>query len=291
MKLYFLAMLPLLTNPMALNNQDARTAPSRPQEVEFRFFPPDALTYTTVAESSIRKTQGAGETESDRGLIESKVTITRSQEGYVFKTEPQKMAIFHNELQIDNPLAKAIQGSVVSVEVNPSGEIMSLKGYEDLEERLKKDFKTTQVKNLMATINIDSLSQQAEQAWRRQVGGLIGRKVKVGDVWTRTESRFLGTDEVVYDKIITFKSLEKCGGKECVRLHFDYRISSEKKELQDVSSPVRKVGGQGEMLIDPGTMLIHSETSVQSFQLMSKTPYGPRLMNIMEKRSYQSLFP
>jgi hypothetical protein len=309
MKICSLIIVPLLLITPAIEDPQRNLAENDSVGIEFRFNPPAGLTYATQAESTVRISRGSVEPEVNKGLVTTKVTVAKSENGFIFRSEPKQIKIINNGREMYNPLARVIQSSILTIEVNPRGEILSLKGYEDLAERLKKEFKAQEIKDLMAKVDLNTLADQAAKEWQSRLQGLVGHRVKAGDAWVEIERTLLSTgDSIAYYKVVTVKEKEKCGEAECVRLRFDFQTDRQKLAEQDeslldklpsesnedalaIKQSSTKVSGWGELIIEPATMLIHSAHSLRRYQLLSETVDGARLVtSIMEKKEYTTQF-
>lgn len=309
MKSLLALFVPLLMFNVALSDQKGAVPVSEVKQMEFRFNPPDGIKYTTTAEYTVRTSAGDGETQVDHGILSSKTTVTKFDKGFIFKTEPQTITISHNARELNNPLAKFIQSSVVTIEADPNGKILSLKGYEDLAERLKKEFKGQDISDLIGKIDLNALTDQAAGEWNRRLRGLVGKKVDVGQRWVEMESYVLPTgDKIVYFKLITIKGQEKCGDKDCLRLRFDFTSdrnslgqdsaidatmlpSSDQPEVQVIAQSPNKIKGWGEMVIEPMTMLIYAENQLKTIILVTTTTDGVKHQTTLtERKKYQTHF-
>jgi hypothetical protein len=309
MKVLITLLLSLLMVNIALSAPEGTVPKKQDQQIEFRFNPPVGLSFIATAEYTVRISQGGTESQESKGTIVSRTTISKSDKGFIFKTEPQTIILSQNEQEVKNSLAKIIQNSVVTIDADSQGKILSLKGYEDLEERLSKEFPEKQVKTLLGTVNVNSLSKQAADEWDRRLSGLVGRKLNIGQRWIEMKSEVLATGEkVVYYQMSSVKGKEKCGPKECVRIRYDYTTdrksleliygsksqalsAEDQEEAQAIAQSPNKIKGWSETVLDPNTMIIYLENLLRTINLGITTSDGVRHQSsVMEKKKYQASF-
>jgi hypothetical protein len=277
------------------------------ERIRFQFNPPVDVLYQSTAYSHITMDMGMAGQQSSEGTVVSNIKISKTEGGYLFVTEPVSVVIKRNGDVIRDPLTQLIQESVLSVEADREGKVVSLSGYENLEKNIREKIPAEKVQALTALIKVQELSSKAAAEWESRMEGLVGTDSRLGDAWIDAREYHLPTGEtVVYYARTKIESKQPCGGRDCVKIVFRY--STEAGDLEapgqtvtrkpsalldkDEARPGLKIRGFGSRVLEPDTMMIHSEISQKIIEVAAPEAVpGMPSMKITEKNEYHCAFP
>jgi len=282
-----------------------RAADLQAGNICFRFNPPSGVHYQATAYSHITMDMGLAGQQTSEGTVTSDIKITRTNDGgYLFVTKPVSVVIKRNGDVVRDPLTQLIQESVVSIKADAQGKVVSLSGYENLERNIREKIPAEKVQSLMNLIKVQELSSKAAAEWESRIEGLVGTEAHLGDAWVDAREYPLPTGgKAVYYVRTKIESTQPCGNQECVKIVFRYATEAADLETEGrtggrnpsakLSPDPRKAGlkirGFGTRILEPDTMMIHSESSQKIIEIPA-TAAAPS-MKITEKSEYRCTFP
>jgi hypothetical protein len=279
------------------------------KEYEFAFNPPPGLTYTSTGRSLIRKKIEKGTRSTEEGVIRSQVEVKKTPKGYSFTTQTLEMTIHRDGVKVEDPIAELLKAIPITIETNAYARILEMKGYDELVAKIKELISQQAFHALAATLSESALKDKARREWNEQYSGLLFRKVKIGDRWINREEWHDSTSQQIgYVSVNTVEGLEPCGPRECLKIsrHFLSDIEAVKKlvdaELMSkadiewdtitAKNNGATVFGQGELVIEPSTMLIHSELFTRTWENIDIVDpiQGKQKGTMVEKKDYRCEF-
>lgn len=250
--------------------------PLSAQEITFTFHPPDSITFLQI--QTIVKNTDMGQMDTIDEVVElvTRMTITRTMDGYSVTATPLSITATRNGQPVDDPILALAQNIVVDYHLDKSGKLVKIGGYERLKDIMREIIPAEICEALSAVLNEEALKQRDAAEWNRRIGNFVGMRAIPGDSWAAIDSIPIPTGEHV-----TFYSLTRHGGQaecdnhQCVKLVFDYNSDASAltalandslggllgRAADSFSSGTSeaRIVGSGQRLIDPSTMLIYYE--------------------------------
>jgi hypothetical protein len=272
----------------------------------FRFNPPDGTTYVQTLRTN--KTTSLGTLGTRTDVIESrtKVVIAKSPRGYSLVARPLSATMTRDGKKVDNPIFSALSEVVTTYELNPHGQILAVLGFDTLLSKMKASLPPNAPQALSSVFSEEALITKEKAEWNGRIGSFVGRKARIGDVWTSTDRYNLPTGgSIEFYSATKIAGKAKYRGRDCVRVQFAYNSdagalkSFTGKILKDLARSMKaatvrlgagsaSITGGGERLIDPATMLIYSETLTRTIKLPMVVPgQGTLPATVQEKRAYR----
>jgi hypothetical protein len=283
------------------------TALSQEKEYEFTFNPPDGLTYVSSARSVIRKKIEKGSRATEEGFIQSRVQVTKTAKGYAFTSQTLDMTIHRDGVKVEDPIAELLRSIPITIEVNSYARIMEMKGYDELVVKIKEIISQQAFQALAETLSEEALKEKARREWNEQYSGLLFRKVKAADRWISGEEWHDSSGRTLgYVSVNTIEGLEPCGPRDCLRI--SRRFLSDKDAVEKIAGAElvknttdidwaavtaknegATVFGQGYLVIEPSTMLIHSEGLTRTWENIDIIDpiQGRQKGTMVEKKDYR----
>jgi len=260
------------------------------QEVNFRFNPPDDLTYLQKFSSTKTKKIDDGQTQIDIVNSDAKISFLKTADGYEVKAEIISMKMERDGQVIENPVWALMQKLVFTYHLDSTGNLMEITGFDEFADWMKQSLPPEAVKALSKVLNKEALLNKEIAEWEGRIGLFIGLTVNIGDTWTDTTDFVLPNGEtIIFYNTTIIDELVEFNGKNCVRIKFQYtsdpeNLSSVVKEVvEGVMSAVsdtavkldvstNEIIGEGERIIDPSTMLIQWETIKRTIKMIMSIP-------------------
>lgn len=260
------------------------------QEFTFRFNPPDGISFVETSKLTRITDTGTLGKRTDVSETETRVTIRRTPTGYTVTHGPISAVMTRDGKKIENPVAALLLETEFSYELDSEGYIQDIRGFDVMIEKMKRVFPPAVFNALAPILNEEALVNKEVAEWNGQIGGLIGRTARLGEAWTSSDDYALPSGEVIrFYTVNRFAEWVKHGARDYVRMVFYYDsdpeglrgfldetvgemmeaagVTGEKPQFSGV-----KLVGEGERLIDPATMLMHSETVSRTITFESDTP-------------------
>ncbi len=209
----------------------------------------------------------------------------------------------------DNPISQLLAARPAIYVVDPEGQFVTVRGFEDIGERVSTDLPSEISGLLKNVLTEEVLVQQARNEWTSRYGRFAGKSVEIGDIWG-SQSRFdpIGGTDLPRYSVTRFEATQPCGNKHCLRLRILYdsdpdglrqeilSLFGEDPEaiLADLEigepSPDAarlRISGSIERVIDPDTLLPLDERQLKVFTRTA----GGAVLTVTESRMYEFVYP
>jgi hypothetical protein len=281
-----------------------------PDEIGFRFNPPDGISFTQVLKTTKVTDLGPLGSRTDVTTSTTRVTISKSATGYTLVATPVSAKMTRNGKAVDNPLLDVLQDVVVTYELDREGRIRAVLGLEGIADKMKKALPAEVAEMLSSLIDPKAMVEREKAEWNARIGSFVGMKAKAGDVWIGTDRFALPTGgEIVYYTATRIAERTERDGHNCVRILMAY--DSDAAALEGFAGKVgakiaeeagmtegkltvsdMKLSGTADRLIDPDTMLIYSEVDERTISGSMDVPgQGKVATKTVEKREYRFDYP
>jgi len=226
------------------------------ETVTFRFAPGDGETWTTTTATEARLElgeDGALGTQAQSLTGTARATARRREGGWTIEQTIVSMAATRNGEAVPDPVMRLMEGLTVTLALDPAGHLEGIRGFGALAERARAAFPPEVVEAMGPVLAEDALVRRETSEWAGRIGDFAGKTVRIGDAW-KSKAEFPLPDgrAIAYEVRTTFAGLVPCEGRTCVRIVFAYGGDTPKGGLGVV--------GEGERLVEPDTMRVHSET-------------------------------
>lgn len=217
------------------------------ETVTFRFSPPDGISYVETVVLTRTLEAGAAPSRTDLQKGQARVRYDKTADGWTVTGTPISMSMETDGKSIQSPILEALKGVVAVYRLDPQGNLLSVQGYEGLAETVSKGLAPEEAQALAKAFDQESILAREKVEWSSRIGDFTGKTFEIGSSWTTEAPLALPSGGEVQLRTHTTLERATCGDGDCVRLQFRYE------------SDAPKVSGTGERVIDPSTMLIHSE--------------------------------
>jgi hypothetical protein len=295
---------------MALVVASASSAAAE-DRLQFRFDPPPGTSFVQQVKTTMDRRMGPMGTATDVHLSRTLVTIDRTTDGFLLTARPLSSRLTRDGKEVRDPVTEALQDIVVKYRLDSDGRLVSVSGYEKLNERLQKRLPPKVFAAVSRMVNPRVLKAKELEEWNARVGDFAGKRFTIGEVLT-AEKKFKlpsGQDAVFHS---TTKIVERAPipGGNGVRVRFEYGSDPGRASGTPSKKPsarAKKKGGgeagvspeegititgKGERVIDPKTMLIYSEKLTRTMKMMVEVPGAGRVpATTRETREYVYEYP
>lgn len=246
------------------------------ESVTFRFAPPDGTTFVQTLVTT--KTLDAGVTgkRTDVQRSETRLRFDKTGDGWTLTATPISMTMTRDGQAVQNPVLEAMLGSVITYRLDAQGNIVAIRGFGEVQERLLKALPPEAAQAVAKLVNEEAMVAKERAEWAGRIGDFAGQSFELGSSWTSEAPFALPTgEEIQFYTRTEIAEKARCGDKDCVRIRFRYdtdasalgaKVGQSMNEISkeaggpEVQIKKMTITGGGERLIDPATMLIHSET-------------------------------
>jgi hypothetical protein len=278
---------------------------AEPEKVTFRFAPPDGTTFEQTLVTTKTTDLGAQGKRTDVTRAVVRLRFDKTADGYTLTGTPVAMTMHRDGQEVENPLFDVLASLTFTYRLDADGSIRAIEGYDVLADRLRNAFPDEAVfQALSKVLNAETMVAREKEDWSGRISSFSGGTYEIGSRWT-TESPFAlpNGETITFYTATELVGKEKCGDRDCVRIRFRYDTDASalgKLAGEVVSDAVKAAGAQdpglqiskskitggGERLIDPATMLIHSESLERTMRMDMATPGGTTPVTQHEKREY-----
>jgi hypothetical protein len=262
----------------------------------FRFQPEAGAVYEVVEVEEIRQTTTArAGIELERREMEARFEVRRPDSWrWAFVMTPQRVEVEDQGVMIggEHPLVKALVGSPLTIEVWEDGTVAGVGGFEEVDRKLLAALGRSGGPPMLGLTVARQMEAEIQATWAERVAPLIGREAAVGERWEQTLERPLPTGgSLQITRELTFEGWEECGPSRCARLRHVERgggaewsaaietilnqfalslcPNAERVEVLEVT-----ISGEGESLVEPGTLFTSRESEEQKVALRVRLDDG-----------------
>lgn len=294
------AVLSSVAPAVAAPEGDAASQPACGDEVTFRFAPPTGTKFSLTTETTDEQLAGA-ETRVSKSEIVSTGEIEATATGYEI-TQTVDSATGHRFGKPLSELEKVMLSSPPLTAVHDkAGALVEVRGFGAMLDQVKEHMEGQGMAlppALETIFNPDTLMRKAREEWEGRVSGLVGTTVRLCEKLESVSAFTLPSGEAMtFSQEIAFPRMEKCRFGSCVRVVQVYdadpeavlslvtsvlkdAVAAKKGDLKEFGGTefeANGISGYATRLIDPATMLIVEETSVQVVRMAAQGPDGKPL--------------
>lgn len=275
------------------------------QEIHFQFNPPDDFpAYVSTYKNTQITDMGALGKRTRVSEGKQKVTIDKTPGGYSVTFMPISLTMTQDGKPLEDPILSFIQNITVTYELDVDGQLVKIRGFEGIIEKLKASLPAELPPTVAALLSEETFINRVAQEWDARIGSYVGMEAEIGDVWAGVEETPLPMGGMMaFYSVTKLAEQVKFDDVDCVRLEFSFNTDAEelKNFMGDMSEDLAemagmeavpsvsntKIVGKGERIIDPATMLIYSETVERTIKMMMAVPgQGEVEMTSVDKREY-----
>jgi len=272
----------------------------------FSFNPGSGTIFTQTLKTTKSMNMGGMMGRSEEGELITKYSVSKTEEGYSFVSDPVSHVLTMDGNRVENPVLDVLTEVVITINTDNDGLAVSVDGYDKFIEKMRESMPPEAMQSFSSMFNEENMQKKSMDEWNERIVGIVGRKIKVGDSWVSTSKYDLPGGNTL-NSYSAFKISEKLeyGGHDCVKIEFIYNTDAEKLsefvgksvgeiiddlgtdyEISDMN--LGSITGSGERIIDPSTMLIYYEKSTRSMSMQMKAPGQQQAMEMTsdETREY-----
>lgn len=285
------------------------------EPVRFEFNPPTPLTFRETVVTTRSDSAGFGRQEKITIGTTNEIHLVGTDDGYTMTIRPEAPVEIRGGQEApiqSNPLTAAVENAVLTYTLDADGRLLTVTGYEEvlarvgeitdameeqLSDRQRRRFAETAsaVRNMLTP---EVLLNRMRVEWSGRIADFAGAELEVGETIT-SESDFPlpygGT--IRYFNAVRLEELVPCGEKQCAKIVYSYDTDADAlsdfvgRTLEGTGGPApsdARVSGGGSRVIDPDTLLIHSETQRRTIVMQVTSRQRDRTFTIRreETREY-----
>jgi hypothetical protein len=266
------------------------TEPVFGKTIKFRFNPPDSISYTQKLVTTQVQKVGQDFTQTSETESTATITILKTFEGYILRTIVESMKMSRNGKELANPLSSLMRNLVISYHLDSNGKVVRISGIDEFVEIFKQSIPPQAAQSLAGVINKEALEAKAMAEWEGQGRKYIGQTVEIGDIIIDTSEYTLpGGETITYYNSTKFSKIVKCRDDDCVVIDFSYNTNADAllKTTEDLAAKISQftedppasikfseseITGSGQIILNPATMLVESDTTERIFKMIMSTP-------------------
>lgn len=281
------------------------------EDIKFSFAPGDKTSFIQKLTTTKEKDMAEKGRQLDESISTTKITMTKTKNGWDLLAEPQSISMMRNGQKIDNPILSLLSSAVIKYKLDSDGNIIDVEGYEAFIDGISKQVPPQVFQQLSPVLNVEAMKAKEVAEWNGRIGDYIGAEVEIGDSFAATVPFQLPNGSTInYNVKTNISGVEPCSENKCVRIDqvYDSKADSVAKMSGEMVSNVTKVlapeieksnqenntasiNGSVKRLIDPSTMLIYTEESVRVISMNMNIPgAGSIPMKMTETRQYEFLY-
>ncbi|MGQ9807729.1 MAG: hypothetical protein ACUVSM_10120 [Armatimonadota bacterium] len=267
----------------------------------FRFAPANGTTWTE--ESTSRRTLLAAGLDPDEETLKVRIrySVTRSDAGYTVVADPSGFEMTRAGKPVADPVQQVVNTTRVTYRLDAEGRLQSIEGYGSVLDAALRVAPKEMARSLPATLGEKVLQEKETSAWRARIGDAIGLPAETGTGWVSEGVTPLPDGRQARYYIVTvFTGWQQQGDRKLARLKFTFGTDSGKLQAQanDLARdtvrlrlrprpvaelPGFSISGSGERLVDPETMIVHSEKSSRTIQIPLRGPKGQEMPVVLQE--------
>jgi len=304
--------LRLLLGTCSLLAASAFAQGADPEEISFRFAPPDGTRVTTTYTLERSRTVTGQPKVEDRILTRLEGRFSRTSGGFEFSQRTLSNSFVRNGQPVQDPLLSVLAGVPYKATISEQGEMLAISGFAEVEAALRASLPPAQAAAVAPLVNEAALVSRERSEWNARYAEFAGAVVKVGDVFDVEAPQPLPTGgSLTYTVRTRIPGWEPCPTGRCVRVEQVYESDAAAlaQMTQDLtrklveasggppapapspSAGTARITGSLSRLIDPRTMLIHAERVERTLTLPVPGPTGEtRSVSQHELRTYVHVY-
>ena len=234
----------------------------------------------SVLTTSTRTKRLPGVNEQDVMRLRSNNEVKAVKGGYSIDMTMTDVDVSRNGQDAPEAVMKMLEKMHLVVSIKPDGSFGAVTG---MRESLKALM--SKAPKLFKSMEAIFVTRQ-EQRWNQRMKALIGKEVRVGDVWVDKVTVKLPSERngVILQATVVAAEVP-CGSGRCLRLH-QVEDSDRERLKQTLAQIVDKVpesipsverlrdgvemSGEGERIIDPRTLDVHEDNMIRTFRVPTK---------------------
>ncbi len=267
----------------------------------FRFAPGNGLSWTE--ESVSRRTLLAAGVDPDEDVLKlrTRYTVTRAGDGYLMVADPSGLEMTRGGKPAADAVQQVVNTTRVTYRLDAEGRLRGIDGYGGVLDAALRVAPKEMARSLPATLGEKALVEKESSAWRARVGDAIGLPAEPGTGWVSEGVTPLPDGrQARYYVVTVFTGWQQQGDRRLARLKFTF--GTETARLQAMANDLARdtvrlrlrprpvaelpgfsISGSGERLVDPDTMVVHSEKSSRTIQIPLRGPKGEQIPVILQE--------
>ncbi|MEW5850181.1 MAG: hypothetical protein AB2A00_15440 [Myxococcota bacterium] len=271
---------------------------SAADEVEFRFSPPLNKPYTETQVATRVMSMGTMKRTEVR-TTKVQMTYSRKPGGYLGVAKVISAEVVRDGTPLADPMLDVLKQVTITYELNEKGVATDVKGLEDLQKRMLEKLPPDAAQKMAAMVSVDAMKKKELAEFNARTGALAGTKLKVGEGRPAEEDFPTPTGETAKLKgTTTLVGKVACGKEQCAHL----RTVTESevpmgKLLEEANKGAKgnvkldpktapRVKNTVERVVNPATLMPHSEKQVRTVTITMSTPQGPMTTEVTETKEY-----
>lgn len=303
--------LALGTVSLSLSLFSASISANEKETIKFVFSPGEKISF--IQKLSVKKEKDMGDEgkQLDESISTTKITITRTKDGWDVLAKPIDVSMTRNGKEVNDPIATLLLSAVITYKLDTFGNILDVEGYERFIDRISKQLPPDIFQQLAPVLNIDAIKTKEIAEWNGRIGDYIGAEVKIGDRFSAEVPFQLPNGSTInYNVNTSIAAMEPCAKSQCVRIEqvYDSQTDELAKLSGNVLSNVTKaiapeiekgkpesntstISGNVKRTIDPKTMLLYGEELTRVISMKMDVPgTGSSSLKVIETRVYEFLY-
>ncbi len=281
----------------------ALAAPAAGNLIRFRFRPPDGTTFVETLKITKIKEADNGRRIAETGEARSRIVIRRTPGGYFWAQTLLSLEMTRDGKKVPRAAFSQLEGLSVTYELDEDGRFLKADGTGVIAERMRKMAPPAVSDWLASLLGEQNLAANAAHEWDARIGSFSGSEARPGEVRSGSQRMPVpGGGAATFLTTTRIDGLVMCGTGSCARISFAFSSSDPEitamigKVTGDLWRMTRsgttpqvqdlRIEGEGERLIDPDTMLIHSERVDRMTTVRLTAPSGAATGTIRETREY-----
>jgi hypothetical protein len=271
-----------------------------PEETEFRFAPSDGLRVQQIYRLTRVRTVEGRPAVRDQADATSEGTFKRSGDGYEYALRVVSTTMQRDGQTVTDPITALLAKLQATYVLSPAGEALEIKGYSELAALLQSSLPPQVAAAIAPVINETAMVNRDKAEWNGRYAGFSGVRFKIGDAFDSESSYPLPTGgQIIYKVRTTFAGWEPCPAGRCVRIEQVY--DSDSAAMADLASAVAarvteaasapvaskvtsaRISGALTRVVDPRTLLIHSERVQRTIRLLANVHGSGALPSTQEE--------
>lgn len=272
-------------------------SPAFAQETTFRFNPPNGATFIETSTMTVTREISSAGKEQVVDETKTRIVFKKSGTGFIGTFTPLSATRSVNGKQASSANAADFKNATLTYTLDATGKVTGITGFSAILKDMVAKLPAEQAKKINLAAEEKKMVDARKKEWDAQITRFSGKKVKTGEAWTTTDTIPLpGKQTVPAKKVTKFFFPVKVNGHDCVKLVSSFtpdaaalKAAMNRSFAGASSAPPRVLGVTvtmtGERIMDPSTMLIYSEITVNTTKITVDIPKkGQQTITTIEKK-------